>query len=61
MPEPEYSVQGYASATMAYAAAHKVPVSVSSPMNLNAGDAKVPLLRNIAGIWHVKPVTVNLQ
>ena len=25
VPEPEYSVQGYASATMAYAAAHKIP------------------------------------
>ena len=25
VPEPEYSVQGYASATVAYAAAHKIP------------------------------------
>jgi len=26
MPEPEYSVQGYAFATMAYAMAHKIPM-----------------------------------
>ncbi|MFG6328837.1 MAG: hypothetical protein K1W06_05080, partial [Lachnospiraceae bacterium] len=26
MPEPEYSVQGYAFATVAYATAHKIPM-----------------------------------
>ena len=49
VPEPEYSVQGYASATVSHAAAHKVHISqrkltfLLEHMDLNAGGLKVPL------------------
>ncbi len=49
VPEPEYSVQGYASATISHAAAHKVRISqgkLTFPLkyaDLNASGLKVPL------------------
>jgi len=49
VPEPEYSVQGYAPATISHAAAHKVRISqgkLTFPLkyaDLNAGGLKVPL------------------
>ena len=45
VPEPEYSVQGYASATVSHAAAHKAHISPKNLgyMGLNAGGLKVPL------------------
>ncbi len=58
---------GYAPATITHAAAHKATISQSKltfPLEhsgLNAGGVKVPLLWNITGIWHTKPVTINLQ
>ena len=49
VPEPEYSVQGYASATSSHATAHKARISqmgTTFPLEhtcLNAGGLKVPL------------------
>ena len=65
MPEPEYSIQGYASATISHAAAHKAPVfqrKLTFPlehMGLNAGGLKVPLLWNNS--WHLAHVTCHQQ
>ncbi len=65
MPEPEYSVQGYASATLSHAAAHKAHMSQKKPkfpllhMGLNAGGVKVPLLRNNS--WHLAHKTCHQQ
>ena len=46
VPEPEYSVQGYASATLSHATAHKAHISPKNPLGyvgLNADGLKVPL------------------
>ena len=59
VPEPEFSIQGYASATSSHAAAHKAHISLNplGYMGLNAGGLKVPLYGIITGIWHAKPST----
>ena len=63
MPEPEYSIQGHASATITHTTAHKAHMpqqKLTFPlehMGLNAGGVKVPLLWNNS--WHLARKTCH--
>ena len=65
MPEPQYSIQGHASATLTHATAHKAHMpqqKLTFPleyMGLNAGGVKVPLLWNNS--WHLARKTCHQQ
>ncbi len=70
MPEPQYSIQGYASATITHAAAHKAHILyipdktcvlleyIIYGLYVSAG-LKYPFYGIIDGIWHAKPVITN--